>query len=150
MAEDRDDQLIEIYKLHADLADRVSQRRATANQLHTGILAGLIALVGLLVRVNPDESISIYVSIAGVFGLLVCASWLYTIFSYKQLNSIKFEAMHKLEETLPFQFFAEEWKHQDKYPRLTIVERILPIAFGLLFLGFLVYGLASALCFESQ
>ena len=150
MAEDRDDQLIEIYKLHADLADRVSQRRATANQLHTSILGGLIALVGLLVRINPDESISIYVAIAGVFGLLVCTSWLYTIFSYKQLNSIKFEAMHKLEEMLPFQFFAEEWKHQDKYPRLTIVERILPIAFGLLFLGFIVYGLASNLCFKCQ
>ncbi|MCY3905458.1 MAG: hypothetical protein OXF76_20040 [Caldilineaceae bacterium] len=148
MAEDRDYQLIEIYKLHADLADRVSQRRATAIQLHTSILGGLIALIGLLVRINPDESISNYMAIAGFFGLLVCASWLYTIFSYKQLNSIKFEVIHKLEEKLPFQFFAEEWKHQDKYPRLTIVERTLPIAFGLLFLGFLVYGLASALCFE--
>jgi len=150
MAEDRDYQLIEIYKLHADLADRVSQRRATAIQLHTSILGGLIALIGLLVRINPDESISNYMAIAGFFGLLVCASWLYTIFSYKQLNSIKFEVLHKLEEKLPFQFFAEEWKHQDKYPRLTIVERTLPIAFGLLFLGFLVYGLASAFCFESQ
>ena len=145
---DDKDRLLEIYKLHADLIDRVSQRRATANQLHTGILVGLVALLGLMFRVNPDADISIYLMVAGLFGVAVCVAWLFTIKSYRQLNTIKFAAMDKLEPMLPFQFFAEEWRKEKEYHRLTIVETLLPYVFGLLFLAFAIYGLVSKFCFK--
>ena len=43
MDEDRQE-LLEIYKLHSELADRVSQRREGANRLYVSLLAGMFIL----------------------------------------------------------------------------------------------------------
>ena len=42
MPDREQDQLLEIYKLHAELADRVSQRREGANRLFVGLHVGLV------------------------------------------------------------------------------------------------------------
>ena len=74
-------------------------------------------------------------------------AWVVGIRSYKQLNREKFRVLHDLERLLPFQFFIKEWDPKDgvgaksnRYWKLTNVETLVPIAFGLLYAGLLVYA----------
>ncbi len=92
MAGPKGNELLEIYKLHAELADRVSQRRKGANRLYASLLVGLVALLAILLRLGlgPEE---IVFYIAGATGILLSASWYVVIRSYRQLNAGKFEAL---------------------------------------------------------
>lgn len=129
-------QLLEIYKLHAELADRISQRREGANRLHVSLLVGVVLLLGILLRFGTENfPVSIVVMGAGIIGTVLSISWYIVIRSYRQLNSGKFKTLHELEEKLAFQFFAREWKTLkegekiNRYWKLTAVENILPIFF---------------------
>lgn len=143
------DRVLELYKLHAELADRVSQRREGANRLFVSLLTGLLVFLAALLRLGTgDLGASAVMGIFGAVGVLLSAAWFVVIRSYRQLNTGKFEALHELERNLPYRFFAREWELLSegrdfrKYWRLTVVETSLPIIFGLLFLGVLVFALA--------
>ena len=132
----RQDELLEIYKLHAELADRVSQRREGANRLYVSLLLGLAALLAALLRFGGgDLSPRIVLLAAGIVGALLSASWYVVIRSYRQLNTGKFLALNELEKKIAFPFFEREWdllgKDADRgrYWRLTVVETFLPTAF---------------------
>lgn len=142
------DQLLEIYKLHAELADRVSQRREGANRLHVSLLSAfLVFLAGLLRFGSGEVPIPIYLFFAGIIGMSVSGSWYIVIRSYRQLNAGKFAALHEVEQKLDYPFFRREWqllehgKNLNRYWKLTVVETILPIIFFLLFLSFLIISL---------
>lgn len=158
MSESRLNGLLEIYKLHAQLADRVSQRRETANQRYAGLLTALTAFVGALFKFgNWDESMDIVLSVIGGLGVLLSISWCIVINSYRQLNSGKFKALQDLEKELPYPFFKREWdllhKGEDRrrYWKLTVVENFLPLIFFLIFLCFAVlpYVVGRA-CLQSE
>ena len=135
MDQDRQE-LLEIYKLHAGLADRVSQRRAEANRLYVSLLAGIFILPAAFLRYGtgtiPDWVILLG---AGISGIFLSASWYIVIRSYRQLNSGKFKALDEVEEKLAYPFFKREWKlleegkNISKYWKLTVVETFLPIVF---------------------
>ena len=148
MSTDDQDRLLDIYKLHAELADRVSQRREGANRLHVGLYVALFALLAGFLRFGFGEAPEcLILGVIGVVGALLSASWYLIIRSYRQLNSEKFRVLHELEERLPFQFFKSEWDPQltggksNKYLRLTHVETALPIIFGILFISLVAYAL---------
>lgn len=132
----RQDELLEIYKLHAELADRVSQRREGANRLYVSLLLGLAALLAALLRFGVgDLSPRIVLLAAGIVGALLSASWYVVIRSYRQLNTGKFLALNELEKKIAFPFFEREWDllgkgaDRGRYWRLTVVETFLPTAF---------------------
>lgn len=132
----RQDELLEIYKLHAELADRVSQRREGANRLYVSLLLGLAALLAALLRFGGgDLSPRIVLLAAGIVGALLSASWYVVIRSYRQLNTGKFLALNELEKKIAFPFFEREWDllgkgaDRGRYWRLTVVETFLPTAF---------------------
>ena len=139
MSDSSKEELLEIYKLHAELADRVSQRREGANRLYVGLLVGLAAFLGILFRFGVgDFPISVILLSAGIIGALLSISWYIVIRSYRQLNSGKFAALHELEDKLAYPFFKREWELLDRgskpnrYWKLTVVETGLPIIFFLL------------------
>ena len=144
-------ELLEIYKLHAGLADRVSQRREGANRLYVSLLAGLAAFVAALLRfgVNSDGSATAILCVTGMVGALLSVSWYVVIRSYRQLNSGKFAALHELEAKLAYRFFSREWaflaegKQVSRYWRLTVVETSLPFIFFVLFVGLTLFSLAT-------
>lgn len=147
MSTDDRNQLLEIYKLHAELADRVSQRREGANRLHVSLLVALFALLAGLLRFGFGEAPeSLILGALGVLGALLSVSWYLIIRSYRQLNSEKFRVLHELEDQLVYQFFRKEWDPEakggksNKYLRLTQVEAVLPLIFGALFLALTVYA----------
>ena len=140
--------LLEIYKLHADLADRVSQRRIEASKIFVSALLGILALLGLALRFGVgDVPVQAVFSVTGILGIALTISWLGVIHSHKQLNCEKFRVLHKLEEQLPFQFFKDEWdpdntgSKSNAYWKLTDVEKLMPLVFLLLFVGIAVYGI---------
>lgn len=142
-------ELLEIYKIHAELADRVSQRREGANRLYVSLLSVILALLAALLRYGTGIiPVWAVLGVAGVLGMLLAASWFVIIQSYRQLNKGKFVTLHELEEKLAFPFFKREWKllgeGKDKslYRKLTIVESRLPIGFFLLFLFLFLISIA--------
>ena len=140
-------ELLEIYKLHAELADRVSQRREGANRLYVSLLVGLMVFLGALLRFGVGEvPVRIVLFSVGTIGALLSLSWYVVIRSYRQLNSGKFTALHELEEKLAYPFFRREWdllaegKDRSRYWKLTNVEVGLPCIFFVLFFGLTVYS----------
>ena len=150
MAESERYQLLEIYKLHAELADRVSQRREGANRLFVSLHVGLVLFLAALVRFGvgdvPDHLV---LGTVGILGALLSASWLVVIRSYRQLNTEKFRVLHELEKQLPYQFFTREWdpyakgEKSNRYWKLTHVESALPIVFFGLFIVLFGYAILS-------
>lgn len=147
MTEDaKRNELLEIYKLHAELADRVSQRREAANQRYTSMLVGLGAFLAVLVRFGDGGIPEFATRLVGLLGMGLSVSWYVIIRSYRQLNTGKFKPLHELEERLAYPFYKREWdllgegRDFRRYWRLTVVETSLPIAFFLLFLGLIVWS----------
>ena len=144
-------EFLEIYKLHAELADRVSQRREGANRLYVSLLAGLVLFLAALFRfgIGDDQtsnSLTRFVLYsASAVGSLLCVSWYIVIRSYRQLNARKYRTLRELERKLSYQFFTHEWNRsgddtkKTPYWKLTIVEVSLPAIFLLLFLGVIIF-----------
>lgn len=154
MDEDKTE-LLEIYKLHAELADRVSQRREGANRLYVSLLTGLFVFLAAMVRYGA-EAVSVWVGslAAGVLGLVLSVSWYIVIRSYRQLNTGKFEVLGDLEDKLAFPFFRREWKvleageNRSRYWKLTVVETFLPVLFGVVSLALVAISLVG--CFPRE
>ena len=148
MTDSSKDQLLEIYKLHTELADRVSQRREGANRLHVSLLSGFLVFLAALLRFGPGEiSASVLLLFSGIIGMAISVSWFIVIRSYRQLNTGKFAALDELEQKLDYPFFKREWqllevgRNRSRYWKLTVVETFLPSIFFLLFFVFLIMAL---------
>ena len=146
-ADSRQDRLLEIYKLHAELADRVSQRREGANRLYVSLQVGLVVFLAALLRFGfGDAPQGLVLGAVGGVGALLSVSWFVVIRSYRQLNTQKFRVLHDLEKKLPYQFFTLEWGPQSKgrksnrYWKLTHVEVALPAIFFGMFLALIAYS----------
>lgn len=154
--DEKKQELLEIYKLHADLADRVSQRRDSANRLYVGLLTGIILLTGISLLIGmlfaprsfrwftegagADLTLTWIVPIISSLGIILSVSWFVVIRSYRQLNTGKFKMLHELEDKIAYPAFRREWEileqgeNKNKYWKLTKVETFLPIVFGLFFI----------------
>ena len=133
-------ELLDIYRLHAELADRVSQRREGANRLYVSLLLALVLFLAAYVRFGAgDLPENVVVVVVGLIGIVLSASWLLVIRSYRQLNAGKLKALQELETRLAYSFFNREWellrggKDRRLYWRLTQTEAILPWTFFLIF-----------------
>ena len=125
--DDKTQELLEIYKLHAELADRVSQRREGTNRLYVSLLIGLALFVAALLRFGTDGISPDILFWAGVVpGAILAISWYIVIRSFRQLNTGKFNALQGLENHLAYPFFTREWellgegKKRSRYWKLTV------------------------------
>ena len=143
--ESRRIELLELYKLHAKLADSVSQRREAANRLYVSLLAGLAAFLAVLIRFGVGNvPLDFILFSVGITGMALTVSWGIVISAYRQLNTGKFLALQELEAKLDYPFFKREWillgEGNDirRYLKLIIAETILPCIFFIVFLVILV------------
>ena len=142
-------ELLEIYKIHCEFADRVSQRREGANKLYVSLLTGILVFSTAFLRYEGSDTFSSpLLIITGTLSMLLSLSWFIVIRSYRQLNTGKFQALDELEEKLSYAFYKREWellkkgKNKNKYWELTIVKTFLPVIFFLLSLIFVTIVLA--------
>ncbi|MYC07796.1 MAG: hypothetical protein F4X57_11610 [Chloroflexi bacterium] len=142
--------LLEQYKLYVEMADRISQRRDQSNRFYASLLAGMIALLVILARLNISNDVwAVVFLVGGLFGSFLSVVWLVNIRSYRSLNTAKFTVINKLEKSLPAQGYSDEWNllrppdDSPKYFQLTRVEQFIPVIMFLLFFGLVIYSVAQ-------
>jgi hypothetical protein len=134
LAEQKDNnfstQMFEQYKLYVELADRISQRRATTNSFFITANAALLTIASWF---KDDFGDNMY--LVSVVGIIISLFWFFSIRSYEQLNSAKFKIIHEIETQLPLNLFAYEWdilgegKRFKNYLPLSNLEKVIPIIF---------------------
>lgn len=131
--------LLDQYKIYVEMADRISQRRATANSYFLTVNSAILAFVGYLTTKDsiPD------LWIISVAGLALCVLWERLISSYRDLNTAKFKVIHKIEKRLPISPYEAEWiamgegKNPQLYRPISHIERGVPFLF--MFLHLIVF-----------
>ena len=117
-----------------EMANSVSQRRDTMNNIFVTVNLAIIAAVSL-----TFEFRTIFILSAGI---VLCVLWIFFIQNYKLLNSTKFKVIQQIEEKLPVTPFKDEWKELKKnkiYKDGTKLETILPIMFIILYVIAIIY-----------
>jgi len=138
--------LFEQYKLYTEMADRISARRMIANSFFVGVHTALITAFTVLLKENILSATIVGLT-PFIAVILLCFVWWRVIYSYKQLNSGKFQVVHALEQLLPVAPYDAEWsalghgKNRKLYLPLTHIENYVPLCFGLLYvvLAFTLY-----------
>ena len=137
--------LLTQYKLFVETADRVSERRTSANNYLLTVNSVLVTLYGLISSFSDDRA---WLVVMPVAGGLVCITWLALIRSYRNLNTAKFKVIHELEEQLPVALFDREWDLAERgegkaYKPLTHIEPHIPLVFAALYIILAVYTVGS-------
>lgn len=127
--ESKDDILIIQWQTCVEMANSVSQRRDTMNNIFITLNLAIMAAVSMVWNIK-----SILILVA---GCAICGLWILFIQNYKRLNTAKFEIINKMERDLPYQPFNIEWeklKNNKEYKDSTKLERFLPIMFIILYI----------------
>lgn len=118
------------WKLCVEMADSVSKRRNTMNNLFATINTAIIAAIS--VGKWSWESLLLLIA-----GITLCLLWQKCIQNYKKLNSAKYQIINEIEKELTYSPFTEEWNQlvkDNQYKEETSLERILPVVFIVLYL----------------
>jgi len=132
--------IFEQYKLYVEMADKVSQRRMSANTFFTTVNT-LLFMVAAFIG-NKDLQRIIFVC---VIGCVISFAWYFTLNSYRQLNSGKFTVINEIEKLLPLSGFSYEWEvlesgeKKSKYWPLSHVEKIIPVIFFFAYIALIVF-----------
>ena len=121
--------LLEEYKLYVEMADRVSQRRATANSYLVTVNTFLVALYGL--APTPTGASDVWMFCVPVAGVMICIVWDALLREYRSLNREKFNVIQEMEERLPAAGYTREWEliKAGGYRPLSTIEQIVPWVF---------------------
>ena len=155
----KQDQLLEIYKLHVQQTNNMSNRRAAASRFYQLALSGLFIVFFTFVQhkgqILPKElsdnlTIGFLMCGFGYAGLHLSWIWFISIDVYLDAISRKYDVLKKLETQLEFQFLTEEWELLDEkrkkqsYRKLATREVFLPyFFFGIFFLLFIIGSLKT-------
>ena len=85
------------------MADSVSRRRDTTNQLFVTLN---LALLAAFPWSHGSKSFLII-----ELGIIICILWWFFIRNYKRLNEAKFSVICNLEKSLPVAPFDDEWRN---------------------------------------
>ena len=153
------DQLLEIYKLHAQLTNHMSNRRASASRFYQLALSGLFIVFFTFVQhkgqilpkgLSDKLTTGVLMCGFGYAGLHLSWIWFISIDVYLDAISRKYDVLKKLETQLEFQFLTEEWELLDEkrkkqsYRQLAAREVFLPhFFFTPFFLLFIIGSLKT-------
>lgn len=98
--------LLDQYKLYVEMADRISQRRTTANSYFLSVNSAILAFVGYLTSKDSSEFLWLLAVAGGTLTLL----WYSIIVSYRNLNTAKWGVVHEIEKRLPISPYDAEWE----------------------------------------
>ncbi|MEK1964983.1 hypothetical protein WOB62_24460 [Vibrio parahaemolyticus] len=128
--------LLEQYKLYVEMADRISQRRTSANTYFLSVNSAILAFVGYLtVDKSPD-----YMWLLSLAGSMLTMFWFNIVLSYRNLNSAKWQVVQDIEKRLPISPYDAEWDSVQRgtnpklYRPITHIESWVPWVFFLLHL----------------
>ncbi|OUS84917.1 hypothetical protein CA951_39775 [Rhodococcus sp. NCIMB 12038] len=142
-------EILDVYKLAVEMADRVSARRGLANQFYLSLETLILGVPALLqVSDNGPALGEGRASILSILGIVVALVWWLQLRSYRQLNKAKFDVINSIEgEHMTIRIFSDEWKSlksdhverwRPRYAELGTVERVVPGIFAAMNLAVLV------------
>lgn len=135
--------LIEQYKLYVEMADRISNRRATANSYFLSVNSAILAFVGYLtIKESPD-----YLWLLAIAGATLSGFWHALIKSYKNLNTAKFLVIHQIEKRLPISPYDAEWEAMGKGKNPKLYRPISHIELGVPFIFIALHVIVFAKTF---
>ena len=127
----RIDQIMPVYGLMVEMADRVSQRRQSANNFYLTVNTVIIGAAAYL----SDLPAKTGIFALGLAGAAICALWIRNITSYKTLNEAKFKVIHSLEDMMGISPYRDEWAILDsdgdgkRHNPFHVIERNVPWIF---------------------
>ena len=128
-------QIIEIYKVYLQMADKISDRRQSANSFFLTINTVVVGLITYLSFDSVFEKYHPFYGLVSIAGMVICYYWYRLIRSYKDLNFGKFKIVHEIEKLLPVSPFDDEWevlgrgKDKLKFLPFTNIEMRVPWIF---------------------
>ena len=127
--------LLEQYKLYVQSAENVSARRVISNRYLLAFNAALVALYGIQ---SANFGQGYWTLIIPAVGISVSVLWYLIIKSHADLNRIKFDVIHEIEQYLPAAMYKYEWNLLEEgqgktYRAVTAIERRIPILFAVLY-----------------
>lgn len=132
------------YELYVEMADRVSQRRGTANTFFITLNTGVFALIAGVFEGRVDAPGAILAVVTLVL-VAQCLVWFWILRSYRQLNSAKWKIVGEMEKCLPAKPWSDaEWvsmgsgKEPAVYWPLSKVEAFVPALFAAAYVATLV------------
>lgn len=126
--DDKTEIILAQWQTCVEMANSVSQRRDTMNNIFVTLNLAIIAAVSIAWDLK-----SLFILVAGI---VVCIIWILFIRNYKLLNTEKFNVINDIEKKLPVKPFNDEWKKlksNKKYRDSTKLENTLPIMFIVLY-----------------
>lgn len=126
--DDKTEIILAQWQTCVEMANSVSQRRDTMNNIFVTLNLAIIAAVSFTWDLK-----SLFILAAGI---VVCIIWILFIRNYKLLNTEKFNVINDIEKKLPVKPFNDEWKKlksNKKYRDSTKLENTLPIMFIVLY-----------------
>ncbi len=126
--------LLEQYKLYVQSAENVSARRVASSRYLLTLSAAIVALYGLQSSSLGETHLTFLIPL---IGIPVSILWFLIIKSHANLNSVKFEIIHELEQHLPAAVYKYEWRLAEEgrgksYRAVTTIEQWIPVLFGAL------------------
>ncbi len=135
-----DPQVLTLYQLAVEMADRVSARRNSANAFYLSLQTAAISVLGFATSFQANINHGVLIAICLV-GIATAATWFLQLRSYRDLNRAKFAVINSLEEQLPVAIFTDEWASLERdpvagwrkrYAELGTIERVVPAFFVIL------------------
>jgi len=112
---DRDELLLEEYKLYAKQKDNFIDRNFCTNRFYMILFIAIILAMIFTGGVVFMEKFSAAL-VFSVIGMAVCALWWMNVDSYNTLVKVKFaNVIEPLEEKLPFKPYTEERKGIEEF-----------------------------------
>ena len=134
----KENAILEQWRTCVEMADSISQRRDTLNNLFVSLNLAIMATVSIVWDMKSLLML--------VIGLTVCVLWFLLIRNYAMLNKAKYEVILSIEKELATQPLQNEWeilKNNHHYRDGTRLEKWLPIIFGIMYVVATVLILAS-------
>lgn len=102
--------VLEIYRLYVEMADKISERRQSANSFFLTLNSAIVALIGY-VNLSQDSpsAVSSFFWLVALSGMVLSFLWFRLVRSYKDINSGKFRVIHSIESQLPLRPYDAEW-----------------------------------------
>ena len=126
--DDKTEIILAQWQTCVEMANSVSQRRDSINNIFVTLNLAIIAAVSITWDLK-----SLFILAAGI---VICIIWILFIRNYKLLNTEKFNVINDIEKKLPVKPFNDEWKKlksNKKYRDSTKLENTLPIMFIVLY-----------------
>lgn len=126
--------LLAQWQTCVEMANAVSERRDTMNNLFVTLNLAIIAAISFM---WDTKTLALLIA-----GIIVCAVWILFIRNFRELNKAKFDVINKIEFLLPVSVFDDEWmllKKSKKYIEGTKLEKSFPIAFCCLYVAILIF-----------